>query len=475
VRKTRLIALITTAFYIAGIIAAIDAVMTTRTPQGAIAWSVSLVTFPFVAVPAYLVFGRSKFEGMSQAYSERQDQINELITDVRAEMEPWYIGADDSPSWNRALTRLAKRGLTRGNRVELLVNGESTFDSILEGVAQAREYILFQFYMIHDDRLGRRVQRALIERAKAGVRVYVLYDEVGSEGLGEDYLNKLEEAGVEVSAFKPTQGFTNRFQLNFRNHRKMVVVDGRVGWVGGHNVGDEYLGLDPEFSPWRDTHVRIEGPAAILLQGVILEDWYWATRTIPEVSWSPEPARDSDQKVMILASAPIGKFETASLYFVTALNAAKERIWLSAPYFVPDDAVMKALQLATLRGVDVRIITSGKADSLPVQLAGYYFIDQLADLDIQFYAYTPGFLHEKVLLIDDSISVVGTHNFDNRSFRLNFEVAAMIDDEAFASEMEAMFERDFQHSKIIEKDWFNQQPFWWQLGVRLARLAAPVL
>lgn len=468
-------ALITTAFYVMGIIAAIEAVMTTRTPQGAIAWSVSLVTFPFVSLPAYLVFGRNRFEGMSQAYAERREEIDGLIANMRKQIEPFEVHLDEGPGWHRAVSRLSERVLTHGNRVELLINGDATFESILDGVARAEKYVLFQFYMIHDDGLGRRAQEALIERARAGVRVYVLYDEVGSKGLTDDYIRELEDAGAQVTAFKPTQGFRNRFQLNFRNHRKMVVVDGRFGWVGGHNVGDEYLGLDPEFSPWRDTHVRIEGPAVQQLQSVAMTDWYWATREIPDLEWAPAPAADRDHRVMILPSGPVGPFETASLYFVAALNSAERRVWLSAPYFVPDDAVMKSLKLAALRGVDVRILTSGKGDSLPVQLAGYYFMEALKGLDIGFYAFEPGFLHEKAMLIDDDISVIGTHNFDNRSFRLNFEVAALVQDDNFAKEVEAMFEADFDHAQVIELESFDDRSFWWHLGVRLSRLAAPVL
>jgi len=474
-RRKRMIAGIVAAFYLAGIILAIEAAMKTRTAQGAVAWSVSLVSFPFVAVPAYLVLGRSKFEGMADAFEDRRDEFERLLADIRDEMKPWEIPPADAPSWHNAITRLSRMSLTRGNRADLLINGDATFDSILAGVAAAEEYILFQFYMFHDDGLGRRVKDALSERARAGVRVYVLYDEIGSGGLPATYVDELRAAGVEVSSFKPTQGSRNRFQLNFRNHRKMVVVDGNVAWVGGHNVGDEYLGLEPDFSPWRDTHVRLEGPVVQQLQMTILGDWYWATREMPEVNWSPRAASEHDVKAMIFPFGPTGQFETASLFFVSALNTARERIWLSAPYFVPDAAVMKALQLAALRGVDVRIITTGKPDSWPVYLAAFHYMAELGGTGIRFYAYKPGFLHEKVMLVDDQLSTVGTPNFDNRSFRLNFEVTAVIVDEDFAREMEAMFEADFAHAETIDPESLKDQPLWWRIGVKLSRLAAPVL
>lgn len=469
------IALITTAFYLAGFLSAGHAILSSRTSQGAIAWSVSLISIPFIAVPAYLVFGRNKFEGMIEAYEARQHEIDELVADMRASLQPFASSTQSNPSVYKALTQLSGFRMVRGNAVELLIDGEATFNSILDGLSQAEEYILLQFYMIHDDEIGRQVRDALIERAQAGVRVFVLYDEIGSQGLPSDYIDALRDAGVEVSSFRPTQGSGNRFQLNFRNHRKIVVVDGKSAWVGGHNIGDEYLGRDPDFAPWRDTHVRIDGPAALQLQAVVLGDWYWATRELPELSWGATPAADSDTPVMIMPSAPSQRLETAGLMFTTALHSAKQRIWISAPYFVPDEAVLKALELAALRGVDVRIITTGKPDSLPVYLAAFHYISQLQSLDIRFYAYSPGFLHEKVMLIDDEFSTVGTANFDNRSFRLNFEVTALIADPAFATEMEAMFERDFEHSVEIDPASFENKPLYWRLGVALSRLAAPVL
>ena len=470
-----MIAAITTVFYLAGIVAAVEAIMTARTAQGAIAWSVSLVSFPFVALPAYLVFGRSKFDGMLAAYEQRKGEIDGLVGEMQRNLDAWAVPIADRPSLYRALRGLSGMALTRGNRAQLLIDGQATFDSILAGIAVAQDYVLVQFYMFHDDGLGRRMQRSLIERAKAGVRVFVLYDEVGSKGLPRSYTEALRAAGVQVSSFKPNQGWRNRFQLNFRNHRKMVVVDGTTGWVGGHNVGDEYLGLDPGMSPWRDTHLRLEGPVVTQLQSVILGDWYWATHELPKLNWVPREAPDGQVAALIVPSAPTQRLETAGLMFVSALHSARERIWLSAPYFVPDEAVMKALQLAALRGVDVRVITTGKGDSLAVFLAAFHYIDQLRDLGIKFYAYKPGFLHEKVALVDHDVSTVGTANFDNRSFRLNFEVTAVIVDRAFAAEMEAMFERDFAHAEVVDPAELDQKPFWWRLGVQVSRLAAPVL
>lgn len=477
-----MIAFLVSAFYVAGVVSAIEAVMTVRTAQGAIAWSVSLVSFPFVAVPAYLVFGRSKFQGVSQAYLERQLEIDELVQEIRGNLRPWAETQDSEQTELSAIEKLTSMHqkisgmqLTHSNNAALLIDGDATFDSILEGVANAKHYILFQFYMFHDDALGRRVQQALIERAQAGVRVYMLYDSVGSSGLPGSYIQALKDGGVQVTSFNTTKGFSNQFQINFRNHRKMVVVDGVSGWLGGLNVGDEYMGLDPAFSPWRDTHLRLDGPAVTQLQAVCMWDWYWATREIPELNWKPKAAHGGDSTVMIVPSDPSQKMETASLFFVSAINASRERLWLTAPYFVPDEAVQKALELAVLRGVDVRVLTSGKPDSWPVHLAAFHYIQMLGEHGVKFYSYEPGFLHEKVMLVDDNVSTVGTANFDNRSFRLNFEVTALIVNEDFASEMEIMLENDFANSRRIDLANLDEKPFWWKVSVKLARLAAPVL
>jgi cardiolipin synthase len=461
-------------FQVLGLISAVEAIMSTRTAPGAIAWTLGLVAAPVVAVPAYWVFGRSKFEGYLGARRDIQSQFDSLYARVRSNMDAAAVEFDrPTPAWD-ALRGLSQTRLVGGNRVELLVNGEATFNSILAGIAQAKDYVLVQFYIVHDDGLGRRLRDAMIERARAGVRVFFLYDEIGTD-VGEEFLDELEAAGVRTSAFNTTQGLTNKFQLNFRNHRKIVVVDGKSAWIGGHNVGDEYLGLDPEFSPWRDTHVRLDGPVAVQTQAVFAYDWLWAQRELLDLNWKPQAVPGSDVAAVVVATGPADPLETAGMFFVHAINSARERVWITAPYFVPDEAIIKALMLATLRGVDVRILVPGKADSLLPQLASYYFMEQLEESDVKFYAYEPGFMHQKVLVVDDQASSVGTHNFDNRSFRLNFEVAAVVYDAAFTEEVAAMYERDLEHSRRIQPADYRDRPWYWRFGVRVARLFAPIL
>ena len=471
-----MIIIVVIVFQILGLVSAVHAVMSSRTPQGSIAWAVSLVTFPYLAVPAYWVFGRNKFNGYVLA---RQDQLKDLDDIIRQANDQVAVNTEFSSVQTRAITgaeKMARLPLTGGNKTTLLVDGDATFTSIFEGIEAAEDYILVQFYIVRDDNLGRELQSRLIEKAKNGVRVYFLYDEIGSLGLSGDFNAKLKDAGVEIHPFHGRKGSGNRFQLNFRNHRKTVVVDGKVAWIGGHNVGDEYLGNDEKIGRWRDTHVRIEGPAVIAAQLAFVEDWRWSTDALPgNLSWTPRQASDGEAAVLIIASGPADEMETASLMYTQAINSAIDRIWIASPYFVPDDAIVQALQLAGLRGVDVRILIPEKSDSKLVTLSAYSFFNEISAAGVVFYRYQGGFLHEKVMLIDDNVATVGTANFDNRSFRLNFEITSLVIDSKFASDVEEMFDQDFTESRIMEPDEFDNKSFWFKLAVRTSRLAAPIL
>jgi cardiolipin synthase len=475
-RRRTMIALGIMLFHLLGLLSSVHAVMTARTAQGAIAWGIGLNTFPYVAVPMYWVFGRRSFEGYVEAWQGRQGEVERFLMEMRERLEPFAVETLERIPNYEAMTRLAHSPLLTGNDVTLLVDGDATFDSIFQGLAHAEHTALVQFYMIHDDGLGRRFKSALIDCAKRGIQVYVLFDEVGSMGLPRSYLAELEAAGIQQSKFNTTQGAHNRFQLNFRNHRKNVIVDGRVAWIGGHNVGDEYLGLDPKVGHWRDTHVRIEGPAALLAQASFVADWYWAKRTIPELVWGPQAAESgSDVRAMVLPMAPTDSIETAQLFFFHVLNAARNRIWIATPYFVPDQAVMAALRLAALRGVDVRIIVPDKSDNPIVDLATRWYAQDLADVNIRFMRYTDGFPHQKVLLIDNDVASVGSANFDNRSFRLQFEINTIIVDEGFGKQMEVMLENDMDHAVSWDPNDLSDASFVRRLAVSVARLTAPLL
>ena len=461
--------------HLVGFFSSIDALLSTRTPQGTIAWMVSLNTIPALSVPAYWVFGRDRFQGYVIA---RRDEDTALAIAMQEQTtELWshrYVhGPQDLHL--RGVEQLAKWPFLGGNRVTLLKDGEQTFESIFAGIDAAERYLLVQFYIVHADNLGHRLREALIQRAQEGLKVYFLYDEIGSYGLPSSYLQGLRDGGVQVQRFHSTRGTGNRFQLNFRNHRKIVVADGMQAWVGGLNVGDEYLGKHPRIGPWRDTHLKIAGPAALALQMTFLEDWHWATDTIPELEWQPAFHHDADLAVLILPSGPADRFETASLMMQQSIHAAQQRIWIASPYFVPDEGVQGMLKLAALSGVDVRILIPEVPDNPLLYYAAYAFIGPLLEAGVKVYRYQEGFLHGKAFLVDDRGAAVGTVNLDNRSFRLNFEVTAIVQDQQFAHEVEAMFEQDFTRSRqmVLEDIW--QLSFWHRLASRAAYLFAPVL
>ncbi len=324
-------------FHILGAISSVHAIMSTRTAPGAVAWVVSLNTFPYIAVPAYWVLGRNKFQGYVTARQLVDEELVQVAPETVAHVEEHMIAHDELTPGLRMVDTLTDMPFTTGNDVELLIDGDATFQSMIAGIESAEDYVLFQFYIIKEDEIGTRIKDLLIGKAKEGVRIFFLFDEVGSSKLSQRYQNELREAGVEVSAFNTTQGRRNRFQLNFRNHRKIVVVDGHAAWIGGHNVGDEYLGRDPKFGHWRDTHVRIEGPAVIGAQISFAEDWYWATLRSLELDWLPDPSTTGDRKTLVIPTSPADTRETASLMFIQAISGALERVWIASPYFVPDE------------------------------------------------------------------------------------------------------------------------------------------
>ncbi|WP_292658478.1 cardiolipin synthase [Nitratifractor sp.] len=461
--------------HLLGIFSAYKAMMETRTSQGAIAWVIFLLTFPYVAVPLYWIFGRSRFVGYYKVKETVDRQVKGRLERLLESLHPYrrFQGNEDHAAM--VAEKLADLPFTVGNRVELLINGEATFASILEGIDAAKEYILFQFYIVHDDEIGNRMADRLIAATQRGVKVWFLYDEIGSLDLSERYLKRLQEAGIHTSAFNTRHGWRNKFQVNFRNHRKVVVVDGKRCWVGGHNVGDEYLGKDPKMGFWRDTHVAIEGPAVMGAQISFAEDWYWAkSEKLDALRWDPVVS-SGEAAAQVIPTGPADWMDTAELMYLHAIDQAKERLWIASPYFVPDDAVVYALQLAGLRGVDVRILIPEKSDSLPVWLAAFSYLADAGKTGVRFFRYQKGFLHEKVMLIDDQLATVGTANFDNRSFRLNFEITAIVEDRKFAAEVEQMFLDDFTVSREIDSKILEQKPWWFRVGVRLARLSAPVL
>ncbi|MEP4766504.1 MAG: cardiolipin synthase [Roseibium sp.] len=442
-----------------------------RTPQGSVGWVVFLISAPYIAVPIYLFLGHHKYNGYINA--RRDSHV------VREAMTEWSKtnAAERQPSDYdySVFERIAYLPATRGNNTDLLIGGKATFEALYRAIDEAKNYILIQFYIVKDDEVGRALQERLLTAANRGVKVRMLVDGVGSLKLSQSYLKTLMDGGVDIIDPKTVRGPKTRFQLNFRNHRKTLVIDGTTGFTGGFNVGKEYMGLDPKFGAWRDTHARFQGPIVSLLQLIFAEDWYWVTNKVivDDLNWDSGHS-DRNQTALLVPSGPGDVQETGSVMFFSAIAAAKKRIWLASPYFVPDTVILAALKQAALRGVDVRILIPEVVDHKIPWLAAFAYFDEVIEAGCEVWRYQTDFMHQKVFLVDDEIAAVGTTNLDNRSFRLNFETMALVFDKEAAAEVEQMLVRDFSQSVRMTRK-LDQQPAKVRIGAPIARLFSPLL
>jgi len=471
-----LIAIAVGLFYLGALACIYRILLTYRTPQGAIAWIIGLLGIPYVTVPLFLLIGRNRFGGYVRARRMGDESLTALLN--RFEQQTTSIpatGNDRFADELQVLCKLGRQPFTDGNRCTLLRDGEATFEALFEAMEDARRYILLEFYIVRSDRVGQRIKSILERKLAQGVEVWFLYDDIGSAFLPRRYLRELSRAGARVASFGDGNIRRRRFQINFRNHRKLLVCDGRVGFVGGINLGDEYLGTAMDQDPLRDTHCRIEGPAVSGLQLAWLEDWNWASDRLPNLDWSAGEHTPGDQEVLILPTGPADTWETCTLFFLNCINNARSRIWIASPYFVPDFQIMNALQLAALRGIDVRILIPETPDNHLVKLAAYSYLVQASQAGIGIYRYQPGFMHQKVVLVDDRYAAVGTANLDNRSMRLNFEITAINTCRQFVSDVEQMLEEDLKSCRRMTGSDYRDRSILFRLACRAIRLSAPLL
>lgn len=464
--------LLVLAMWIAAGLSALSAARTARTPQGAMGWVVFLLALPIVALPAYMFFGHHRFKNYRDArlQSERTIQGIKNFSKIHA-VKPEQMSINSAP-----FEAVARLPVCRGNGFELLIDGDAAFNQIFQSIDEAKDYVLVQFYIVRDDGLGRRLKHHMISAAHRGVAVWFLTDAIGSHALATSYLQELQSAGVNLVDPATRRGPKHRLHLNFRNHRKTVIIDGKTGFTGGLNAGDEYLGLDPGFGLWRDTNVRITGPAVLQLQLAFAEDWHWFTEEplLDLLNWKPYLS-NQDLPALIIATGPgDSTTETGSMMFFSAISAAKNRVWIASPYFVPDLDVTTALKHAALQGLDVRILLPDRIDHYAPWLAAYSYFDDLRAAGVRIFRYNAGFMHQKVILIDETMTGIGTSNLDNRSFRLNFEAMAFFFDTTAAQQVSSMLKRDFIRSDEITLT-LDQQKMLIRLAAPVARLFAPVL
>lgn len=465
-------AAITAAVYLLAFICAVREIMNSRTSQGSIAWILALGLLPIPTAFLYLIFGWKAFDD----YATDRIRNGRAARPLRAK-DLALIDRETSHKWP-VQTKVSEVPFLNGNEVELLVDGRATFDSIFEGIARAKSYLLVQFYIVRDDALGKELAERLIERANAGVQVYLLYDDIGSSGMPKRFRAELRQAGIKVAGFNQRHKFLQVYgptRINYRNHRKIVVADGEHAWVGGHNVGVEYLGEDPKFGRWRDTHVRVSGPAALGCALLFREDWEWATGEVLPATPPETVETPGDQSVLVMGSGPADKLEECAIAFTDIVGRARERIWIVSPYFVPDTDIRTALFAAKLRGVDVRIMLPNEPDHKLVWLASIAHADAMIEHGISIHRYTDGFLHQKVVLMDDQIASIGSVNFDNRSFAINFEITLWFADKDTINKVETMLLEDFELCREVAIDEVKGRSLLLRFATQAARLLSPVL
>jgi cardiolipin synthase len=452
----------------------------------AMAWILLHLTMPFIGIPLYFLFGDFRIRGYVKKHRKRSKKLAAETKHSLPTLVPESI--DVAPAirpkygpFKMLLDRFGPVYAPQYGEIQLLVDGSATFNAIFHAIKNARKYILVQYYIVRSDRMGLELKRLLIEKARSGVPVYMLLDDMGSFWLSRDYIQDLKSAGVHLARFLPIASFKRFFQANFRNHRKLVVVDGVTAFTGGLNIGEEYAASRSKKSMkryWRDTHMKVSGGAVYQFEEVFLDDWYFATNKkveLPDVDIPPPADTTTQPVVQVVPTGPTDEVLVSVLLTLQLINAAQEKLWIATPYFVPDPAIIRALELASFRGVDVRIMLPQESDNRFVHWVSLSYAEQLRHRGVQILLYQPGFMHQKVILVDDTVSCIGTMNLDNRAMYLNFETMAVIHSEQVTAQVKAMLEKDFLSCRYVQKHTNSLKFKIFALRGNLARLLAPLL
>lgn len=448
-----------------------------KQPVSSVAWIMAIVTIPLLGGLLFLIFGINTVERRAA----RKLRATRAISRTIPELSQYQLIAGEalSPQQERLMrlaTHVTETHPTTGNVVELLADTNRTQALIEQAIQSAEKTIHLEYYIWQPDRTGTRVRDMLIQKVRTGVKVRFLYDGIGSSRLSNRFLQPMRDAGIHVAAFIPGRTFRERWSLNLRNHRKIVIVDGQTGFTGGMNIGDEYLGKNVQLGFWRDTHLRLHGPTVLQLQQVFVEDWYYATNeevTQPELF--PTPVEPGNVTAQVIVGEPAGEARAFHSLMFAAINEAREQVLLATSYFVPPESLVTALETAAQRGVKVRLLLPGKSDHPWTVLAARSYYETLLIAGVEIFEYGGGLLHSKTLTIDGTWSLVGSPNFDNRSLMLNFEVAVAAYDSKTATQLEEQFESDLAKAKRIDPRAWSNRPERYVLAENICRLFAPVL
>ncbi|WP_028563132.1 cardiolipin synthase [Paenibacillus pinihumi] len=452
-----------------------------RNPSKAVAWQLILFVFPLIGFVTYYFMAKEfqrkrtvRRQGIvSPELRLRALRRTKLVHRIHELGDGEFIHQE---RLFRLLQSFSMSPITSCNDIEVLQNGEETYARILEAIEQARDHIHMEYYTIRDDQIGQRFKEALIRKAKDGVKVRIIYDGVGSYETHGAYFNELEAAGIRTCCFLPPRLAFFEKRMNYRNHRKIVVIDGTTGFLGGINIGDEYLNGNPKLGFWRDTHLRLYGDAVYSLQDIFMRDWWFtAKERLSGQELFPEHNCKSGEQVQIVSSGPDSSADAVLECYFNAIAVAKSKIFITSPYFIPDSSLLMGLRTAALSGVDVRLIIPQICDSRLVMLASLSYVEELLEAGVRVYRYQKGFIHSKTLIVDRLLTSIGTANMDMRSFFSNFELTAILFNREAIEQVEQDFRRDLQASEELRLSSFKKRPRLHKIGEAVSRLLSPLL
>ncbi|WP_121663534.1 cardiolipin synthase [Metabacillus litoralis] len=449
------------------------------------AWLLVLFFIPVLGFVLYLLFGQnlSRYH-MFQWEDRKKLGIEKLLaTQLEEIRKNTFAFQSETAKQHKQLINMQVINndavLTEDNSVDIFTDGNEKFAQLFKDIEEATDHIHLQYYILKNGELGKKLIAALTKKAAQGVKVRVLYDDLGSRGLRKSFFKELRAAEGEVEVFFPSKLRWINLRLNYRNHRKLVIIDGKTGYVGGFNVGDEYLGLDPSFGYWRDTHLRIQGTAVHAIQARFILDWNQATekRTIAySQKLFPEPVISvGNSSLQIVTSGPDSEWEQIKNGYIKMISTAKKSVCIQTPYFIPDASLLDALKIACLSGIEVQLMIPNKPDHPFVYWATLSYVAELLNSGAMVYIYDNGFIHAKMIVVDNEIASVGTANIDVRSFKLNFEVNAFIYDENIARKLSEEFQHDVMQSREYTLEAYHQRSKAIRFKESVSRLLSPIL
>lgn len=443
-----------------------------RNPVKTLAWVTVLLLLPVFGAILYLFFGRN-IQNTFKLSRRNRRRLKKSEPDPHADYKSMDFSLE-SLQEIRLGNGLTGSHFYPGNEVEIYCDGEHKFRQLLADLKKAKRYINIQYYIFANDRIGREVADILIERALAGVKVRVIYDHVGSWSTPNKFFKRMKAAGIEVYPFFKVTFAWLGSRVNWRNHRKLCVIDGKTGYIGGMNIADRYIDGGKEFKCWRDTHLRVRGPIVAALQYSFAFDWHQMGQPLITDTIDTHAIR-GNVGAQLITSGPTSRWDSLAFMFHKAICSANKRVYIQTPYFLPTDALLKALMIAALGHIDVRIMIPRKCDSKLLNFASASYISQCLQAGIKFYFYEPGMLHAKMLIIDDDIASVGSTNFDFRSFEHNFEGNLFFYSPDFVSKTIEIFREDLKDCTRVNAAQWKKRPLWRRGIESIVRLLGPIL